>query len=153
MAQSTDHIARTLNHLITTVRDREAGYRTGAQGVRSPELKSLFDVYAEQSAQFSTALQHEVERLGQPATHDASLAGAAFRGWIQIKSAVTGGSEGAVLVECERGEDVAVGAYERALQELPPELQPVVVRQYTELKSAHHRIRTLRDAVANAGGA
>jgi uncharacterized protein (TIGR02284 family) len=42
------------------------------------------------------------------------------RAWTNIKSAITGMSEHAVLAECERGEDVAKAAYETALQKSLP---------------------------------
>jgi uncharacterized protein (TIGR02284 family) len=146
MLSPYEQITRLLTTLMAACRDREVGYRTGARGVRSDELKSLFWVYAEQSAQFTSALQREIERLGREPRADAPPAGEAPRGWRLITPAAGSGDEAAVLSECEHGEDVAGEAYERALQALPPEYQPLVVRQYNELKSAHHRIRALRDA-------
>jgi uncharacterized protein (TIGR02284 family) len=69
------------------------------------------------------------------------------RGWIDLKSALTGGDEHAILAECERGEDSAVEQFQKAVEDdLPPALQEVVSRQYGEIKAAHDRIRDLRDA-------
>ena len=53
------------------------------------------------------------------------------RAWTNIKSTITGMSEHAVLVECERGEDAAKAAYEAALQKsLPANVRALVERQY-----------------------
>ena len=64
-----------------------------------------------------------------------------------LKSAITGGDEHAILAECERGEDSAVEEYKKALEDaLTPSAQDLVSRQFAEIKSAHDRIRSLRDA-------
>jgi hypothetical protein len=50
-----------------------------------------------------------------------SVSGAMHRGWINIKSLVTGKDEAAIVAEAERGEDAAVAACEQALGgSLPP---------------------------------
>jgi uncharacterized protein (TIGR02284 family) len=69
------------------------------------------------------------------------------RGWINLKSAITSKEESAILAECERGEDAAVEAFEKAMREdLSASLRDIVSRQYSEIKSAHDRIKNLRDA-------
>jgi uncharacterized protein (TIGR02284 family) len=79
-----------------------------------------------------------------------SVAATLHRGWINIRSAVAGQDDGAVVSECERGEDAAVSAYRDALDEdLPANIRAVVERQYAEVKQAHDRIRSLE----RAGGA
>jgi uncharacterized protein (TIGR02284 family) len=66
------------------------------------------------------------------------------RGWINIKSAITGHDREAVIAECERGEDVAVESYQKALNEsLPGELQSLVQRQYSDVKAAHDQMHSL----------
>jgi uncharacterized protein (TIGR02284 family) len=64
-----------------------------------------------------------------------------------LKSVVTGGDDYAILAECERGEDSAVEEYKKALdKDLPQPLYELVSRQYTDIKAAHDRIRSLRDS-------
>jgi uncharacterized protein (TIGR02284 family) len=63
-----------------------------------------------------------------------------------LKSAITSGDEHAILAECERGEDSAAKEYNDAMAiELGPPLREIISRQYREVKSAHDRIRNLRD--------
>jgi uncharacterized protein (TIGR02284 family) len=65
---------------------------------------------------------------------------------MNLKNAL-GGGEKAILDEAERGEDVAVKSYEKALKaDLPADLANVVQRQYTQVKQAHDRVRDLRDS-------
>jgi uncharacterized protein (TIGR02284 family) len=73
------------------------------------------------------------------------------RGWINLKSAITSKEESAILAECERGEDAAVQAFEKAMDDdLPSPVRDIVSRQFSEIKSAHDRIKNLRDAAKNA---
>lgn len=145
-AKSSDAIS-TLNGLIETLKDGQEGFRTAAEGVTNPEYKTLFTSYSQQRAQLSSELQAEVKRLGGDPEKAGSVLATLHRGWINIKSTVTGEDEGAVLAECERGEDSAVHNYQDALkQTLPGETQQIIQRQYTQIKEAHDRIRSLRDA-------
>jgi len=137
-----------LNNLIETLKDGEEGFKQAAEAVSDPKLKSLFRDYSQQRSRFAAALQSEARRHGEtePETN-SSATGALHRGWINLKSAITGGGEHAVLAECERGEDSAVEEYKKALEDsLAPSAQEIVSRQFTEIKAAHDRIRSLRDA-------
>jgi uncharacterized protein (TIGR02284 family) len=141
-------IVSGLDELIETLKDGQEGFRQAAEGVRDPKLKSLFRDYSDQRSRFASALQTEARKFGDrdPET-DSSTAGALHRGWINLKSAMSGGDEHSILAECERGEDSAVEQFRKAVEDqLPPALQDVVSRQYAEIKAAHDRIRDLRDA-------
>ena len=142
-----DRVISTLNDLIETCKDGQEGFRQAAEGVKHGELKTLFHTYSQQRAQFAGELQNEVRRLGGDPETTASTAGALHRGWINLKAALTGEDEGAVISECERGEDAAVGSYRDALEgELPNDLRAIVERQFAEIKEAHDRMRALERA-------
>lgn len=142
-------IISVLVELIETLKDGQEGFRQAAEAVTDPKLKSLFRDYSDQRSRFVTALQTEARRFGEKEPgNGSSAAGALHRGWIHLKSAITGGEEHAILAECERGEDSAVEEFQKAAEDdLPPALQDIVSRQYVEIKAAHNRIRDLRDAV------
>ena len=137
-----------LNNLIETLKDGQEGFKQAAEGVSDPKLKSLFRDYSQQRSSFATALQSEARRHGETEPETSSSAtGALHRGWINLKSAITGGDEHAILAECERGEDSAVEEYKKALDDaLSPAARELVSLQFPEIKAAHDRIRTLRDA-------
>jgi len=142
-----DKVISTLNGLIETCKDGQEGFRQAAEGVKNSELKTLFHTYSQQRAQFAGELQNEVRRLGGDPETTSSTVGALHRGWINLKSAITGEDEGAVISECERGEDSAVSNYEDALGgALPNDLRAIVERQFAEIKEAHDRIRALERA-------
>ena len=146
MATNDDTIS-IVNNLIETCKDGENGFRTAAGGVKNSELTTLFNTYAQQRARFAAELQAEVRRLGGDPEQAGSVAASLHRGWINIKSVVTGEDEAAVIAECERGEDSAVANYQEALKaNLPADAQSVVQRQYTEVKEAHDKIRDMKRA-------
>jgi uncharacterized protein (TIGR02284 family) len=145
-----DDVISVLNNLIETCKDGQNGFHTAVDGVKNSDLKSLFENYSQQRAGFVSELQQEVRRLGGDPEKSGSVAASLHRGWINIKSAATGEDEGAVISECERGEDSAVASYKDALeQNLPAEVQALVQRQYTEVKAAHDRIRSLERATSH----
>ena len=147
MATDRDDVISTLNNLIETCKDGQNGFQAAADGVKNSELKTLFHTYSQQRAQFAGELQDEVRRLGGDPEKTGSVAASLHRGWINIKSAVTGEDESAVIAECERGEDSAVRNYEDALKEnLPADVATIVQRQFTQVKEAHDRIRALERA-------
>jgi uncharacterized protein (TIGR02284 family) len=137
-----------IDNLIETLKDGQEGFKQAAESVRNPALKTLFSDYSQQRSRFATALQSEARSHGETKPENSSsTAGALHRGWINLKSAITGGDEHAILAECERGEDSAVEEYKKALDDgLTPSAQDLVSRQFTEVKAAHDRIRSLRDA-------
>lgn len=138
----------TLDSLIETLKDGQEGFRTASEDVKDPELKSLFNKYSLQRSQFAGELQQAVTRLGEGEPEKkSSVAGALHRGWINLKSALAGGDERAILSECERGEDSAVEEYQEALEkDLPGDVRSIVERQYSEVKAAHDTVRNLRDS-------
>src|SRR5262245_48981906 len=137
-----------LNNLIETLKDGQEGFKQVAESVRDPELKALFGQYSQQRSRFAAALRSEARSHGETKPETSSSAtGALHRGWINLKSAITGGNDHAILAECERGEDSAVAEYKKTLADgLSPSPQEVVSRQFAEIKAAHDRIKSLHDA-------
>lgn len=141
-----DDVISTLNDLIETCKDGEAGFRACADDIRNAQIKSLFESRAIGCQQAAVELQEFVRAYGgDPATR-SSLAGSLHRRWVDIKAAIAGQDEHAVLSECERGEDVALRSYRKALEKvLPPEVRAVVERQYQGVLRNHDQVKALRD--------
>ena len=150
-ATNSDEVISVLNNLIETCRDGQNGFESAAEGVSKPEFKSLFQQYARQRSQFASELQGMVRQLGGDPENTGSVAAALHRGWIDIKTAVTGKDEHSVLEECERGEDSAKKNYEEALKEIMVgDVSSLVRRQYESIKEAHNNVRSLRDRTGSA---
>lgn len=141
-----DKAVSVLNGLIETCKDGEQGFRTAAEGLKSPEIKAKFQEYARQRAEMARELQEEVRRLGGDPEKRGSVAGALHRGWVDIKSAITGKDDAGIAAEAERGEDSAKAAYESALKEtLPASAQTLVQQQAAKVRAAHDEVRDIRD--------
>ena len=146
---TNDTVISTLNGLIETCKDGQNGFQVAAEGVERSDLKSLFYEFSQQRAQFAGELQSLVQQLGGNPENTGSMAAALHRGWINIKSAVTGRDESSILSECERGEDSAKNMYKSAMEEaLPANVMEVVQTQYAAVQSAHDRVKALRDATS-----
>jgi uncharacterized protein (TIGR02284 family) len=150
---SNDDVISTLNSLIETCRDGQEGFKQAAEGIERSDLKSLFYEYSQQRSKFAGELQSLVVSLGGDPETSGSTAGALHRGWINIKSVVTGKDDGAILNECERGEDAAKSAFKDALKEaLPGHIKDTIETQFSAIQEAHDRVKMLRDAANNDTG-
>ncbi len=138
---TNDDVISTLNGLIETCKDGQDGFKTAAEGVERSDLKSTFYDLGQQRAQFAGELQTLVRELGGDPETTGSISASLHRGWINIKSAVTGKDEAAILNEAERGEDSAKKAY--------TDVKSVVNKQSEAVLAGHDRVRDLRDS-ANA---
>jgi uncharacterized protein (TIGR02284 family) len=146
-----DEVISTLNDLIETSKDGEEGFRSCAENASNPQLKTFFSNRAQSCTQAVVELQELVRAHGGNPESSSSLGGAVHRRWVDIKSMVTGKDDKAVLKECERGEDVAVASYRRALEKsLPIEVRSLVERQYQGVLHNHDQVKALRDQYRSA---
>ncbi|MGI8669829.1 MAG: PA2169 family four-helix-bundle protein [Aridibacter sp.] len=143
---TNDNVISTLNNLIETCKDGQQGFKDAAEGVENSELKTLFFDLSQQRSKFAGELQQEVRSLGGDPEDAGSVSGSIHRGWINLKSAITGKDETAILNECERGEDAAKKAYKEALEnDLPANVSQTVTTQYEAVQTAHDKVKAKRD--------
>jgi uncharacterized protein (TIGR02284 family) len=143
-----DEIISTLNDLIETCKDGEAGFRTCAEDISNPQLKSFFNDRAQACATAASELQQEVRALNGTPEKSSSISGTLHRRWVDIKGAITGKDELAILNECERGEDVAKASYSNALTKgLPEGIRVLVEKQYQGVLRNHDQVKQLREQI------
>jgi uncharacterized protein (TIGR02284 family) len=146
-----DKAISTLNNLIETLKDGENGFKTAAEGLTNPQTKSLFLQYSRERAQMAQELQVEVRKLGGDPENAGSMSGTLHRGWINIKSVVTGKNDASIIAEAEEGEDVAKKAFEDAGKAgLPASANAIVHQQAVRVREAHDRVRDLKRATAKS---
>lgn len=139
-----------LNNLIETCKDGEQGFRTAAEHVKDERTRSVFLEIARERAGMARELQQEVRTLGGDPEQSGSVSGSAHHWWMNIKSAL-GGDDKSIVSEAERGEDVAVKAYDEALQSgLPPTTLSLVRKQAAAVKQAHDRVREMEKSGSRA---
>ena len=135
-----------VHHLIERCKDGQKGYKHASEDIEDPQLKSLFRDFSVQRDTMITELQNELHKMGKTDDESSSIEGTIHRTWMDLSSALLAKDRQQVLNECERGEDYAVAAYDKALKaDLPGNLKNIVEKQYNQVKQAHDRIRDLRD--------
>jgi uncharacterized protein (TIGR02284 family) len=144
-----DDVIKTLNELIETCKDGEEGFRTCAEGVKNPALKTFFEERAGRCALGARQLAAKVREFGGNPEQSSSTTGMLHRFWVNIRSSISGMDDEAILAECERGEDSAKDAYEEALRrDLPADVRVMVAKQYREVRDNHDRVKDMRNAMA-----
>lgn len=145
-----DKVISVLNTLIETCKDGEYGFSTAAEGLSDTQTRALFAQFSQQRGEMARALQAEVRRLGGDPEKAGSVSGSAHRGWINIKSAITGKDDGAIIAEAERGEDSAKKAFEEALQQpVPMQTRALITEFSAKVHTVHDRVRSLERATAH----
>lgn len=141
----------TIEGLQTLIRynlDSQKGFQEVAKETDSTELASLFRELAQERGELATELQQHVEVNDEDPVEEGSMMAALHRTWIEVRNKLNGGSPYVILAEAERGEDTIKHAYEDVLKETAGSaVNDVLTRQYAKVKSAHDRVRDLRDAV------
>ena len=149
----TSHDIRTLNGLIATTLDSVDGYTEAAKDAQNGRYVQLFTARAGERRQVVTALQAEVSRLGGNPEDDGTVLAGAPRVFLDLKAAVTGQDDKAVVDEVERGEDHIKAKYEDALKgnDLSPETRAAIERAYGSVRAGHDEMRDLKHSLEATG--
>jgi uncharacterized protein (TIGR02284 family) len=149
---TNDEIVSVLNDLIVISRDGAEGFRTCAEDASEPALKLYFEDRAQSCENAVRRLSTEVRRHGGDPDTAGTVKGLLHRAFIDLKAAITSRDNLAVLEECERGEDAALVAYQKALREdLPSDLRALLEKEYEGAKQNHDRVRQMRDTTRHGG--
>ena len=145
MAEHSETIS-TLNTLIATTIDSITGYEDSAQNIDNERLREIFRQRASERQEVVQELRAEVRRLGGDPEDDGSFLGKAHQRFEDLKAAITGRDEKAIINEVERGEDYLKGKWQAALQSgtLQGETHDLVERLYQSIKSGHDQISQLK---------
>nr|WP_297354848.1 PA2169 family four-helix-bundle protein [uncultured Caldimonas sp.] len=144
-ALSNGEVVDLLNGLLETCRDGEFGFSACARHVTADELREVFAMRAADCQRGAIELETYISEYGGTPESGGSASGALHRGWLELKSALPGGNDRAMLDECARGEDTALQRYEDALRRpLPDALRAVVERQLAGVRRNREQIQQLR---------
>jgi uncharacterized protein (TIGR02284 family) len=136
----------TLNTLIATTIDSLTGYEDSAQNIDNERFREIFRKRADERQRVVQDLRAEVRRLGGDPEEGGTFLGKAHQRFEDLKAAVTGRDEKAIINEVERGEDYIKGKFEAALdsEALSGESRTVVERAYQSVRSGHDQISQLK---------
>jgi uncharacterized protein (TIGR02284 family) len=154
MADHSDEIS-TLNTLIATTIDSITGYEDSAENIDNERFREIFRRRADDRKQVVESLRSEVRRLGGDPEDGGSFMGKAHQRFEDLKAAVTGRDEKAIVNEVERGEDYLKGKFEAALNDdtLNGESRSVVERCYQSVRSGHDQMSQLKHGLETPSNA
>jgi uncharacterized protein (TIGR02284 family) len=147
---STEKTVSTLNSLIQVTLDSMKGYQDAAKDAESTQFATMFAEFARDRSAAATELQAEVRRLGGDPESDSSCLAAAHRTFMDLKQAITGKDDKAIIQEVERGEDHIKAKYEDALghADLDPASRQVVERAFHSVREGHDKMSQLKHSLA-----
>jgi uncharacterized protein (TIGR02284 family) len=147
--QGQDHTVKVLNSLIETTLDSANGYREAAESIDLTDCRTKFNQRASERNALARRLQDEVRSFGGEPETDQSMTGKMHNKFVELKNAVTGNSDKAVIDEVERGEDVIKAKYEHALKDddLSPSARDLVQQAYAAIKADHDDVSRMKHSM------
>jgi uncharacterized protein (TIGR02284 family) len=135
-----------LNTLIATTIDSVTGYEDSATNTDNERFREIFRSRADERQQVVEQLRAEVRRLGGDPEESGSFLGKTHQRFEDLKAAVTGRDDKAIINEVERGEDYLKEKFETALNggDLTGESRSVVEQAYQSVRQGHDQISQLK---------
>ncbi|HET7708525.1 MAG TPA: PA2169 family four-helix-bundle protein [Sphingomicrobium sp.] len=136
----------TLNTLTATLIDSVNGYEDAAANSDNDRLRSMFRDCANERNAAVNELRGEIRRLGGTPEDDGSFLGKTHQRFLDLKAAVMGRDEKAIINEVERGEDYLKEKFEAALNsdKLTSESRAAVERAFQSVRAGHDKMSALK---------
>jgi len=142
-----------LNTLTATLIDSVNGYEDAASNLESNNrLQEIFRERASERGRVVEELRGEVRRLGGNPEDDGSIMGKTHQRFLDLKAAVTGRDDKAIINEVERGEDYLKEKFEAAISSghLSGESRAAVESAYQSVRSGHDQISQLKHGMESS---
>jgi uncharacterized protein (TIGR02284 family) len=150
ISMDTSYDIRTLNSLIATTIDSVDGYETAATDASAEQFASMFRNAASDRRIVMQDLRAEVIRLGGEPEDDGTVLASAHRVFLNLRDAITGKDDKAIIAEVERGEDHIKAKFEDAIadHDVNADTRAVIESGYIAVKRGHDQMRDLKHGVA-----
>src|SRR5690242_18922471 len=145
MTDRQDEIS-TLNTLILTLIDSITGYEDAAANSEAGRFAQIFRERAGERRGVIEDLRAEVHRLGGDPEDGGSFMGKTHQRFLDLKAAITGRDDKAIINEVERGEDYLKSKFENALEsgKLSGESRAAVERCYQSVRAGDDQMSALK---------
>ena len=147
-----DHDITILNTLITTTIDSANGFENSAEDADAARFQQMFRDFAQERRQVIGRLQERVRQLGGTPNDDGSLKAELHRRWEDMRKAIAGADDKAIIEEVERGEDYLKEKYEMALRDdqLSPETRSLIQECFVSVRRGHDTASRLKHSMEGA---
>lgn len=141
----SENVAGRLNDLLEKNYDTEKGYRSAAESVKDPGLKSFFNERAQERYDFGHELKSEIRNFGMSPEKGSSIKGDMQRTWMNLKTNLSSDKEEAVLEAMVRGEKAAVEEYNEVMEatEIPASTKNILMKQRNAITAALNELKSL----------
>ena len=139
--------AEALQILLQKNYDAEKGFIKAITKTESGRLKEFLKRQALKHNGFATELDKEIHSLNEIPKEQGRFTGKLSRAWMDIKVAVSGNHDEAILEECVRGEKDSAKEYEEALDKnkFPPHLEELLKKQLIDINNMIAEVKTMED--------
>lgn len=146
---SQNHDIDTVNDLIKTTIDSVDGYRSAGEDANSGQFQSIFFERANERKNIADRLSQHVRQLGGDPQDSGSIVAGAHRAFMNLRDAVTGTDDKAIVAEVERGEDHIKEQFEMAMidNDLSTETKTLISQCYDSVKQGHDQMRDLKNGL------
>ena len=144
-AHERRNMVAALQELFATCQDARAGYEEAARDVHDPQLAQLLAGCAVEHEDASKAIAKMLLDMEVEPHAAHSLGAELHRRMIALRGALGHGDPAGILPECERGEHIAIGRYERALGlKLPMKIADALLDLSTACRERHAAFDRMR---------
>jgi uncharacterized protein (TIGR02284 family) len=145
--ESHKELVNDLQELLEKNYDAEKGFKNAMEDSRDGNLKQFLKNQALQKNRFVTELDALIRSLNEEPKEKGSTKGDLHRAWMDIKTALSGNKDEAVLEECIRGEKASRKEYEEKLDRkfLRPEIAQVLQNHLNDINKTIAEVKTLED--------
>lgn len=149
---SSDHDVSVLNSLITTTIDSADGFERAAEDASAGRFAQLFREFGGERRRCVSRLQEAVRACGGTPNDDGSLMAGVHRRWLDLRDALTGADDEAIVAEVERGEDYIKSKYEEALGDtgLSDTAMSAIREAYDSVRAGHDKASQLKHSMQGA---
>jgi uncharacterized protein (TIGR02284 family) len=135
-----------LKSLTTTLIDSVNGYRDAAANAQAGSLRDLFLESAVERQLAVEKLQRTIADLGGEVDDDPSLIGQAHQRWLDLRAALDGGDEDAILAEVERGESYLQQKFQESVDDssVQGEARRAIEQAYESVCARYDQVRSLQ---------
>ncbi|MBV1690319.1 PA2169 family four-helix-bundle protein [Novosphingobium sp. G106] len=143
------HDTSILNDLIATLLDSVDGYQKSAGDIDNQALADKFNARARERQSAVAKLQAAVASAGGNPEDDGTLLAGAHRVFMNLKEAVTGKDDKAIVAEIERGEDHLKAKFEKALAnaDLSPTGRAATDEAWQSVRAGHDEMSALKHSM------
>ncbi|MFK8102141.1 MAG: PA2169 family four-helix-bundle protein [Saprospiraceae bacterium] len=134
-----------LSFLVAKTKYRNTESLRAAENVQEVSLQNMFKANADQRYAFGKEIKDCIKNFGGTPDKGQSIEGQIHQVWMDIRAAFASKDDIAILKEINRGEEYALEAYDKALENLTIGTLAYdrIVAQRNQVRTIHSRTQTL----------